>query len=285
MTSAIIQPTISRFEALVKQNELTATVAEQLKQVLSTCDIVLLCDDSTSMNAEIKEEKGVAFGPPKPKMTRWLELKKLAHTVIEFTTAINPNGIDLYFLNRPKLTNVTDMKDMQATFASPPNGGTPLSATLNKIYSDKVNLLNAGKQLLIVVVTDGEPSDLSNVESSRNLLYRTLYNMTYHGNVHVSFAECTDNEENTAYLDAWDGQITNFDNTDDYRDELKRVKQLQGQKFKFDYTDYVIKILLATFVRWYFNLDQKRITQPSTVSYSKPYQPDTGVEDCTCTIL
>lgn len=75
-------------------------------------------------------------------------------------------------------------------------------------------------------------------------------------NVHVSFAECTDNEEDMDYLDQWDGKIPNFDNTDDYREELARVKNAQGNDFKFDYNDYVVKILLATFVRWYFNLDQ-----------------------------
>ena len=77
-------------------------------------------------------------------------------------------------------------------------------------------------------------------------------------NVHVSFAECTDQEDDMAYLDQWDGQIPNFDNTDDYREELARVKAVQGPQFKFDYTDYVVKILLATFVRWYFLLYQQR---------------------------
>jgi len=61
------------------------------------------------------------------------------------------------------------------------------------------------------------------------------------------------------YLDKWNGQIRNFDNTDDYREEVQRVKNIQGQQFKFDFTDYIIKILLATFVKWYFNLDQRNV--------------------------
>ena len=62
------------------------------------------------------------------------------------------------------------------------------------------------------------------------------------------------------YLDQWDGQIPNFDNTDDYREELQRVKNAQGMQFKFDYTDYCIKVILSTFVRWFFSLDQSRVT-------------------------
>jgi len=99
--------------------------------------------------------------------------------------------------------------------------------------------------------------------------------ITRSGNVHVLFAECTDNAEDMEYIDAWGGCIKNFDNTDDYREELQRVKMVQGMQFKFDYTDYVIKILLATFVRWYFNIDQVKVIDPrnpvNQATYSTTY--------------
>jgi hypothetical protein len=238
-------PEISKFDLLVKQNELAPEVANLLRRVLSDCEIVLLCDDSTSMTRAIYEA-----GSNK-QTTRWLELKKLAAVVIEFVTAINPKGLDIYFLNRGTLANVVDMSGLQNTFNDLPSGSTPLIKTLRKIYREKANLPD-GRQLLIVVVTDGEPSD-----GGLDDLYRVLYNKP--SNVHVSLAECTDNEEEMVYLDDWDGRIPNFDNTDDYREELARVKIAQGPQFKFDYTDYVIKILLATFVRKYYNLDQRRV--------------------------
>ena len=53
--------------------------------------------------------------------------------------------------------------------------------------------------------------------------------------------------------------IRNFDNTDDYREELQRVRNAQGPNVKFDYNDYVVKILLATFIKTYFNLDQANL--------------------------
>ena len=253
----------SRFEQLVKQKELNPGTAEQLRNILSTCEIVLLCDDSDSMAQPIAEEGTDPFSPKRS--TRWLELKKLAATIIEFVTAINPNGLDIYFLNREKRCRINTMAGLQAIFSAPPKGDTPLIKTLLKIHNEK----RIAGQLLIIVVTDGEPTD-----GTRDDLYNALQSITSNGQVHVSFAECTDMAEDMEYLDAWDGCIRNFDNTDDYREELQRVKMVQGIQFKFDYTDYVIKILLATFVRWYFNLDQVKVYDPrNIVQLNYQFQP------------
>lgn len=181
-----------------------------------------------------------------------MEEKKLASIIIEFVTAINQQGLDIYFLNRQPAKNVTNMMGLQNVFSSDPNGGTPLGNALQTIYKDNNNLGN--KQLLIIVITDGEPTDMGSVEKSKRFLKQVL--LSKGSNVHVSFVECTDNEEDMDYLDSWDNQIPLFDNTDDYREELRRVRQTKGINYKFDYVDYVIKILLATFVKKYFMLDQ-----------------------------
>jgi len=160
------------------------------------------------------------------------------------------------------------MIGLQTAFSAQPNGGTPLIRTLRQIYYDKIDYFSKDRKLLIIVVTDGEPTD-----GTRTDLYNTLVEITRSGNVHISFAECTDNAEDMEYLDAWDGCIKNFDNTDDYREELQRVKMVQGMQFKFDYTDYVIKILLATFVRWYFNIDQVKVYDPRNNSTTVPVNP------------
>jgi hypothetical protein len=243
---------LTRFQQFVKQNELNDQVALQLESVLSNCDVVLLCDDSDSMANPIAEEGTDPFAIKRS--TRWLELKKLASAIIQLVTAINQDGIDIYFLNRPKLTGVNNTAGLQTIFNIPPQGGTGLTSTLQQIYTDKYH---GNKQLLIVVITDGEPTGTNN---PRIDLYNKLVEITSNGRVHVSFAECTDNAEDMEYLDQWDGIIKNFDNTEDYREELNRVKAVQGNQFKFDYTDYVVKILLATFVRWYFNLDQVKVS-------------------------
>lgn len=251
---------LSKFDLLVKQNELLPQRALQLKEILTKCEIVLLCDDSESMSREIAEPNSTK------KTTRWLELKKLAATIIEFVTAINPDGLDIYFMNRALMRNVTDMSGLQVAFSNPPAGKTPLIGTLKKIYRDKNNIPD-GKMLLIIVVTDGEQSDGSNYELENVLTNKNR-------NVHISFVECTDREEEMEYLDRLNGRILNFDNTDDYREELARVKRVQGPNFKFDYTDYVIKILLATFDKYYFNLDRQRVaTTNQPTNFTPKWQP------------
>ncbi|AYV76842.1 MAG: hypothetical protein Barrevirus1_64 [Barrevirus sp.] len=272
---------LSKFELLVKQNELNPYIADKLREVLSTCEIVLLCDDSDSMSLPIAEEGTDPFSPKRS--TRWLELKKLAAIIIQFVTAVNDSGLDIYFLNRPKVTNVVSVAGLQSVFSVPPTGSTNLMEGLNSIYNDKRAVFQH-KKLLIVVVSDGEPNDNTGSNARQNL-YDTIDHMVSNsnGNIHISFAECTDNAEDMEYLDAWDGRLKNFDNTEDYREELLRIKTIQGQQFKFDFTDYVIKILLATFVRWFFNLDQVKVTNsvyssqgqgPAQQKYvSQVYQP------------
>jgi len=240
---------------LLKQNEINPKVAEQLWNVLSTCKVVVLCDDSDSMAQAIAEEGTDPFAVKRS--TRWLELKKLVAVIINFATSISSDGIDIYFLNRPKVTGVTSLTGLQTVFSVPPTGGTPLCASLQRIYQDHTDF-PADKKLLIVVITDGEPTD-----GTRTDLFNVLARKA--SNIHVSFSECTDQAEDMEYLDQWDGLIPNFDNTDDYREELARVKAVQGMQFKFDYTDYVIKILLATFVRTYFNVDQVKIADSSAM--------------------
>ena len=282
------QQQLTKFEQLVKRKELNLNTAKKLSDILSTCKVVLLCDDSDSMSQPIAEE---GIDPFAPKLsTRWLELKKLAAVIIEFITSINDNGLDIYFLNRQKICNVSTVAGLQNIFNIPPCGGTGLTHSLMELYHDNEDILKE-KKLLIIVITDGEPTDDSN--DPRGNLFKTINYIVSnsHDNTHVSFAECTDNAEDMEYLDRWDGLLRNFDNTDDYREELLRVKSIQGQQFKFDYTDYVIKILLATFDRWYYNLDQVRVNNNNNnnnnitqqyitqtqifqpINYTVPYNP------------
>jgi len=231
-----------RFTQLVKQHELKPETAKQLYTVLTSCEIVLLCDDSGSMQSTIVEPIS------QKSTTRWMELKRLAAVVIEYVTAVVPEGLDLYFLNRGIVKGVKSVSGLQDVFSEPPTGGTPLNGCLQKIYADKA-YVSGDRQLLIVVVTDGVPSD-----GTKEQLHQTIRAKS--GNTHISFAECTDRPEDMEWLDEIDKSIPKFDNTDDYREELDKVRRLKGATFKFDFNDYVIKILLATFVKSYFNIDQ-----------------------------
>jgi len=242
---------------------------------LSSTHVVLVCDDSGSMASAIADEKGGVS-----RSTRWAELKRLAAEIITIITTLNPEGIDIHFFNRPALIRCMSPAGLSTSFGDAPSGGTPLVTTLETIVNDNLRTIAADRQLLVVAITDGAPS--GGPRETKDGLFSVLQSITRSGRVHVSMAECTDRAEDMEYLDAWDGVIKNFDNTDDYREELTRVRATQGATFKFDYSDYVCKILLATFDRWFFNLDQSRVgaapgTAPSaavSAPYVAPYVSD-----------
>ena len=250
---------MTAFNSLVRRYELSPLVSSQLLEVLRHREIVLLCDDSSSMLNTVVEEGNDPFASNNS--TRWQLLKRIAASIIDFVASTTHHGLDLYFLKRPTVRNVTSAQGLQAVFQQPPDEmGTPLISALRRVYDEK----RGHRGLLIVVITDGEPND-----GSRDDLRRTL--LAKPSDCHVSFAEATDNEDDMQYLDAMKGTIPLFDNTDIYRLECQRVKNLQGLQFKFDWTDYVIKILLATFIPQYWNVDQRRL-----LSSGRPQQYNSG---------
>lgn len=144
-------PAPTRFQQLVKQHEIKVDVAASLFKMLSNTELVLVCDDSGSMAEQIKVYLFLRYlshigflgrrlqEPNSNKVsTRWMELKRLAAVVIEYCTACNPNGMDLYFLNRGIIRGITSPAGLQEPFSTPPAGDTRLLSTLRQIYDDKV---------------------------------------------------------------------------------------------------------------------------------------------------
>ena len=140
---------------------------------------------------------------------------------VRYVTAVNPNGLDLYFLNRGTVRGVKGVSGLQEIFAQPPDGETYMLRALRSIYREKSSL-PGGRQLLIVVVTDGVPTD-----GSKQQLCEVIRSKP--SNTHVSFAECTDRSpdrilispaeslnlfcfrpEDMEYLDEMDREIPKF---------------------------------------------------------------------------
>ena len=67
---------------------------------------------------------------------------------------MDSNGVDVYFLNRKPLMNVTDSRMVQQEFNNRPQGLTPLARTLRNILAAKRSL-TLEKKLLILIATDG----------------------------------------------------------------------------------------------------------------------------------
>lgn len=257
----------AKFDAFVRDREVNIQQADDLFGVLTSSRVVLLLDDSGSMRMGVAGRDGMQQG-----VTRWSELLRLAGCIVDIVSSVTPAGLDVFFLNRPGLFAVTDPAQLQPCFAMPPGGGTPLKTTLTGIFSRYNDEAAAGTRVLVIVVTDGEPSDCSVAELFNLLATRR------HPNIHISLAECNDNEEEMAYLDGWDTQLQNFDNSDDYSLELARVRRAKGANFRFTYMDYAVKICLGSVMRKYFNLDQ------SSAAGGDRYGNSNGSDGC-CSVM
>ena len=218
-----------KFDDLVQRKEIRPDIADDLYGALTTSKVVLLLDDSGSMGQRVADPMSLPYsrtGYP----TRFSELDMLAHNVIDFVSSTTPAGLDVYFLNRPPMLGVKDHAQIMPAFASPPRGGTPIITALRNIFDMYAAIAASGQRVLVVVITDGEPSDGSTADLFSLLKYRR------HANIHVSLAEMSEDEETMAFLDGWDNLLTNFDNSDDYQMERRRVLRA-GRVTKFTYQE------------------------------------------------
>jgi len=251
-------PRNTAFTNWVRDNEILSDTALYLLSVLTRVKVVMLVDDSGSMGSKIVEPGAqINLFSSQNQKTRWMEAQQAAITLVNMVTAIpNEYGFDVWFLNRGKVLNVSKPSDLEAMFMNPPSSGTPLNGTLNTIFNTYSNLTNNSIHVLLLTLSDGEPSD---VNGNINVLVNTLNAKP--PLFHVSLIECNDNEEEMAFMDSLDGKVFNFHNSDDYRLELARVKSQQGNNFKYTYTDYIISAVLSTFIPSYFLLDQNKTSR------------------------
>jgi len=256
MEATKIQLFPEKFQNFIKLYELQPIIANKLFEILSTCEITIICDDSGSMKRTVVE-----YGKTNDNnklITRWSKLKRLVAELLRITTTVQ-NGVDVYFLNEGIVNGVTDSNQLKLIFAKTPDGIKPLITSINNVIGDKKGS-QKGKKLLVVIISDGEPSDNKYGEEINQHFFDTLVSVTNSGDVYISVAECTDDEEFMNYLDKWNGKIKNYDSTEDYREEIRSARRIMGPNFKFSYIDYVIKILLAPFVT---SFDQKLDQYPA----------------------
>lgn len=239
---------LEKFKKVVGKYEIKPEYCLKLRQ-LEGFEIVFLCDDSGSMSTIIDDTN--PFGK---KMSRWDELKNIVNVTMEIATALDRNGIDIYFLNREPLYNVNDSLLVEHIFDCGPKGYTPLVSALNRIYKEKEKVINERKMLLIIA-TDGEPTNEYNFVDINDFI-NCLENRPK--NIYVSIVACTDDKKSIYYLNDIDKEIKNVDVNDDYNTELMQIKKVQGTKYKFSFGDYITKIMLGPIDSYFDNLDEKR---------------------------
>jgi hypothetical protein len=74
--------------------------------------------------------------------------------VVELAAVMDSNGVDVYFLNRAPIMNITDARIIQQEFNNPPKGLTPITPTLRNILAAK-RTISYEKKLIIIIATDG----------------------------------------------------------------------------------------------------------------------------------
>ena len=119
----------------------------------------------------------------------------------------NSDGSDVYFLNRfeKPIKNVTDFSQLSEYFKAKPNGTTPLTRVLKKVLNDNSGLKSKETNLLVVIVTDGEPT---NDEGNTDIIgFQTCLN-TRSDYVYTNIIACTDEDDTMTYLKDWDKLYT-----------------------------------------------------------------------------
>jgi len=234
---SVAEARLAKLRALAAQYEIRPDSVSRLRQ-LEGFAIVMICDDSGSMATPVSE----GGDPYAKRRSRWDELCSTASIVCELGTALTERGVDVHFLNRPPLLNVTSASQMNAAFSfAPPAGFTPLTRALQHVLSSYREALRERK-LLIVIATDGQPTDdagRTDIPSFLNTLRSTP------ATCFVQIMACTDDEESVAYLNEADRDIPRLDVMDDYRSERDEVRKNYGPKYAFSFGDYVVKALLG----------------------------------------
>ena len=215
------------------QAEVRPDTQADLYDAVAKSKIVLLLDDSGSMSTRITPQ--ASSSPVGAITTRWTELMGDTANIVQLVTSVNPRGVDVHFMNRQGKLGVTDASQLAPLFLNGPSGGTPMIGLFRRMYD---MYRGESGRVLLILVTDGEPSD-----GSYSDLFRVLTNKP--DNFYVSFVECNDNEEEMDYLTGWDTRIARFHNQEDYGEELRLVRQVQGQNNKFTRANYVQMIVLS----------------------------------------
>ena len=212
-----------KIDRLFQKYEISHLFREKL-EILSDFKIVFIVDDSGSMNTPLEDSS--------PHSTRWDELKQVVETA---DIGSIYSSLDINFLNRSGMIQVSDFNQVSHLFTESPNGTTPLSNSLLNVLR---MYQNYGSKILIVIATDGVPNDL-------DLFKRTLINKN-HSKFYVSFLACSDNDKDVGYLNELDKNVPN--DVDDYISEKKEVLKAQGKSFSYTYADHVARLLLGPLV-------------------------------------
>eukprot|EP01063_Lacrimia_lanifica_P029775 TRINITY_DN45_c0_g2_i3.p2 TRINITY_DN45_c0_g2~~TRINITY_DN45_c0_g2_i3.p2 ORF type:complete len:381 (+),score=126.24 TRINITY_DN45_c0_g2_i3:72-1214(+) len=238
---------INRLQCILSKYEVTIADVNDLV-VLQDYEIVFVADDSGSMQlSSMPTDQRVLGGA---NTTRWDEMKQTVQQVAEIACCLDHDGIDLYFLNRNPIYNITSSDDARfaAAFAAGPSGSTPLTETVRRVVAEKGG---TEKPVLMLIATDGEPND--GPEAFKSAIRKALKCSA--PKFKFQILACTEDDSSVAWLNEFDDATDGIDVTDDYHSERAEVLAA-GRVTRFRRSDWVVKALLGPILKKYDELDQ-----------------------------
>ncbi len=248
-----INDNMVRFQYVVKKYNISEYFALQLRQ-LYNYEICIICDDSGSMNNPVNNDYTLYENVE----TRWSEAQTSLKIITDIASIFDPNGIDIYYLNRPPIKNIFNSDDLYTyhQFLNHPNGFTPLGERIQEVLEEKKS---CERNLLIIVFTDGQPNNM-------NLFMNVLKNRKPIDKIFITIVACTDDDASIGYLNDLDKKIKNLDVCDDYTSEKQQIQKIQGLEFSFTFGDYITKILLGSINQNIDKLDEKKLNKTTKKS-------------------
>lgn len=205
-------------------------------------DIVVVADDSGSMNAITDPRK---ITEP---VTRWEELQQTLRMLVTMLLVVeHVEGFWLKFLNDPEWYKITRGEQLEQIFAAKTraHGKTPLKANLAPIMQ---GYGSGEKDTLLLILTDGEPSDCSFEELSQIVRGKRP-------DVFCSFAMCTDENDVVERYNQVVDPIPGCDITDDFASEKAEALRFGNKLTPYQ---WLAKMLLVKFPK-YDHLDERRM--------------------------
>ncbi|CCG84494.1 protein of unknown function [Taphrina deformans PYCC 5710] len=212
--------------------------------------------------------------------TRWDELLLTLRSVFDIacaaatTGASNPNdptaageaggaAIDVYLLNghadgRKQFPGIRSYGELENHLRGlPVRGRTPTLECMQDLFHYERMQAIGELPVLTVLFTDGQPD--SGIPAFSQFLSHVQHQF---GNSFITIALCTGDDAVVSMYNALDSGIPRTDVMDDYRSERAEVVGIQGRKFPFSKSDYLVKMLLGSRVTLWDSLDERKLSKP-----------------------